>query len=529
MTLVEGPDGRQSPISVVSAPLGSSTSLELKEWQDAPTADQLGSSIFADRVFRVDTREELARVLEMAGNDGHVVRALGAGTSSKAFTAPPRSFMEGEGKKGLTLVAFGEGPNSEFKRCEVDLDRGVVHVGAGVSLDEVARVVKEASYGRLENPLTITTMDAKAVATALGSGGVADSSDSAFSTMAASKWMDGRGRIHEERYKLGSYFDPETSSFYPVHPHQIGREMTGRGGPFGVGMEVSLKLRKAPRSVETVIFPFSGTTEEVRARLMQFILEMNQKGDAVESDGPVELRSLEVMDREAMTVAGEVSSWRPKFSGDEAKLIVIADFGLKTDESALGSIYEAGFLPDDFVESDCFQMLGQGDKELCRTFRLHGPDHMRTILKRDFPDARTESTDWAVDATDPSLVQWYFEQFFALHDQIAPHAARQALYGHARTRLDFHHRKIVRDRLAMDRYDASALDLSLEFTQREKAGKNVRGRGEKVEQSHGHDLLRIGLQRERGHQASNVALLNDSDPAGLFLPQAPERWKEERY
>ena len=87
-------------------------------WVDGPQMDSLGAAVVAHRAFRVKTREELARVLEAAGEEKVLVRPAGALTSSKAFVAPPAGFMAEHKKKGVWLVGFD--PSGEFGEIHVD-------------------------------------------------------------------------------------------------------------------------------------------------------------------------------------------------------------------------------------------------------------------------------------------------------------------------------------------------------------------------------------------------------------------------
>ncbi len=278
-------------------------------WGDGPQMDSLGAAVVAHRAFRVKTREELARVLEAAREKRVLVRPAGALTSSKAFVAPPAGFMAEHKKEGVWLVGFD--PSGEFGEIHVDFAREEVSVGAAVSLQQMDDAVSErtriqngSNRPRLANRMKITTMDALAVATALGSGGVSDAGHSSVTDMTGSTWMDGRGIVHRENYDPGNYFDLASSSFARVDHRKVGRDMSGRGGPFGIGLTSRFKLVEAPVSVNASVYPFFGSPQDVREQLARFIVDMNRKAVQLEAEqSSLQIASMELMDIHAMNVA----------------------------------------------------------------------------------------------------------------------------------------------------------------------------------------------------------------------------------
>src|SRR5438105_1363434 len=81
-------------------------------------------------------------------------------------------------------------------------------------------------------------------------------------------------------------------------------EMSGRCWPFGIGTRARFKLVEAPIGNYTAIFPFFGSVEAVRAQLAEFVVNMNVTGDRLqEVQSPIQVVSLELMDRAAMDVA----------------------------------------------------------------------------------------------------------------------------------------------------------------------------------------------------------------------------------
>src|SRR3989338_6744376 len=102
--------------------------LEAIQWKDHPPVDSLGSEVVASRAFKVKTKGDLARVLEAATEAKVLVRPTGALTSSKAFVAPPKAFMNEHEKTGVWLVGFD--PSGEFEEINVDFAREEVTVGA---------------------------------------------------------------------------------------------------------------------------------------------------------------------------------------------------------------------------------------------------------------------------------------------------------------------------------------------------------------------------------------------------------------
>lgn len=511
-------------------------------WGDSPTTDSLGASVDAHCAFRVRTREELALVLESARSANVIVRPAGALTSSKAFIGPPPAFMKAHNKSGIWLVGFD--PSGEFGEISVDMGREEVTVGAAVSLQQMndavaehTRIANGSNRPRLTNLMRITTMDALAVATALGSGGVSDDGHSSISTMTGSNWMDGRGVSHRENYDPSDYFGSESSSFARVNHLRVGLEMSGRGGPFGIGLSARFRLGEAPVSQNSVIFPFYGQKESVREQLAKFVVEMNQHARVLKDmQSPVQVASMEFMDIHAMNVASQGTGTRPfNFPSDPACIVIVefaqfdffdTDMTPWASHDAAMQACDANLIPEAFYESMVVVPEGARQKELT-TFRLQGPEHMRSIYKarkREIPLAGSESTDWAVDPTDETLVRWYLGEFFTLYDGVQKDTYRQALYGHLFRRLDLHHRVIVDDPAALYAHTARSTDFGRLVAERQKQGERVRVRGEKVELPFGRDLENIGKLREGAHRDSNVNLLNRIDPNGLFLDRAPERW-----
>lgn len=513
--------------------------LNAMEWKNPPEMDSLGAPVGAQRAFRVKTREELARVLEAAREERVLVRPAGALTSSKAFVNPPKAFMEEQKKNGVWVVSFS--PEGEFGQISLDLDREEVTVGAAVSLAQMDEAVRERSKNgnhraRLANLMKITTMDALAVATALGSGGVSDAGHSSVTTMTGSHWMDGRGVVHRENYKTGDYFDSASSSFARVNHRKVGVEMSGRGAPFGIGLSARFTLGEAPLSTHTFVYPFFGSPEKVRAELAQFTVEMNQLAARLEAEqSPIQVAAMELMDKCALNVAAEGTGSRPFSFSEDPAMVVIVDFDQFDcfgDTACAWSVSDAvekaldlGLVPESFMEH--VAPINEGKRRDVNTFRLQGPEHIRSILKRrkaEFPHVGSESTDWAVDPCDENLVQWYLGHFFKIHDAVQKDTHVQALYGHLFRRLDLHHRVIVDDPTALKRHIVRATTFGHEIAERQKNGERVRVRGEKVELPFGRDLENIGKLREGPHMDSNRRLLRRVDPDGLFKDRAPERW-----
>lgn len=523
--------------------ISSEGDLDKMRWLEHPSMDSLGASVASTHAFQVGTRGELAKVLEFAREEKMLVRPAGALTSSKAYVAPPQSFMDHHGRRGVVLVGFKS--EGEFGRINVDLDREEVTVGAAVSLqamdDEVARVSSVANGStrpRLANLMKITTMGASAVATALGSGGVSDAGESAISLMTGSRWVDGRGILHRENYDPRGYFNRISSTFARVDHRQIGAQMTGRGGPFGIGLEARFKLAEAPVSSNTVVYPFYGSREEALAALEEFTVSMNTLSDRLKAEqSPIQVQSLELMDSAAMEIASEgMSGWKPAINGrGDLQFAVIADFAqfdfLDRGESAwsantaIEQAFEQGLVPEAFYET-ATPIDGEAAEKL-RAFRLQGPEHIRMkykdIRSRN-PQAASESTDFAVDPKDPNLVRWYFDHFFRIHQAVQPHMAVQALYGHLLNRLDLHHRVVLTDPAQMRAHNARLTSFGQEVVLRQKNGEKVRVRGEKVELPTGRDLILMGMQRDGAHRDANVELLNRIDPGWLYGDRAPERW-----
>lgn len=518
--------------------------LEALAWPGVPPMDSLGSRVDQTRAFTVKTREELARVLEAAWEADAIVRPGKGFTSSKVFVAPPQAWMDAHRKKEVWVVGFDN--RGEFGRIEVDMRDQKVTVGAAVSLQEMDDAVREqtivangARRPRLANVMRITTMDAGAVATALGSGGVSDAGESSISAMQGSEWMDGRGVVHRECYTTQDYFGPASSSFGRVNHLRVGQEMSGRGGPFGIGLESTFKLVEAPVEDYTAVFAFNGSRESLREQLARFVVGMNLKADELRREqAPIQLMSLELMDRNAMDIAAEGVGSRPNFQfHTEPDLIVIADFAqydwwddgdaALSDNDAIGQAFELGLVPEELFEAVNPIPRGEKRKELTK-FRLQGPEHIRMMLKQrklTNPQVGSESTDWAVDPRNEALVKWYFDEFFKLHDQVQPAVVHQALYGHLFNRLDLHHRVVVDDPAALKLHQSRAVSLGLQFSERQKNGERVRVRGEKVENPFDRrDSMTISRLREGPHRDSNVRLLKRVDPAGLFKDRAAERW-----
>lgn len=515
--------------------------LDALEWRDVPDMDSLGAKVDQTRAFRVSTRGELARVIETANEAGVILRPAGAFTSSKAFSAPPPAWMQAQRKNGVWVVGFDK--RGEFGEINVDMSREEVTVGAAVSLQEMDDAVRErtvvengSARPRHANVIRITTMDALAVATALGSGGVSDAGESSISAMKGSQWMDGRGIVHNENYDPKDYFDPSSSSFARVDHRRVGMEMSGRGAPFGIGLQSRFKLVEAPVESFTAVYPFFGSDAAVRAQLAEFVTCMNVTADRLKLEqAPLQVAALEAMDFDAMNVAAEGLGRKPFSFSEDPSLIVIADFAQYDwwdegtsawdDMEALCQANELGLIPPDFQET--VVSIGGASKREVTNFRLQGPEHMRAILKRrklTSPLVGSESTDWAVDPRDPMLVQWYFDRFFQLQDIAKKTAHRRALYGHLLNRLDLHDREIFDDPKDLRAHLSRSISFGHEVAARQKAGQRVRVRGEKVELPYGRDLETIGKLREGPHRDSNVRLLKRVDPNGLFKDRAPERW-----
>ncbi len=515
--------------------------LDIPEW-DAPRHDEMGSPVDRHHAFGVSTRDQLAAVLEFAAEGNLLVSPAGALSSSSQFKSPPRDWMERHNKKGIVLVGFDEGPKSEFSTLEVDSNAMTATVGAAVNLQALSDAVDARSDGKLENLLTITTMNAKAVATLLGSGGVSDSAHSVDSVALGSEWMDGKGGVHEETYVPGDYFD--YSSFNEVNPAQVGREMSGRGGPFGIGLDATVKLFHAPVNIVRAIYPFARgnkSLDDVRRDFLQTIVELNK---ARRQNGLLLApRAIEYMDKHAVSLARDAMGWSPNLSEDVEFLMVVefaqtrrADL---SDASIGMSLYSDGFIPEvyaDYADGVYFNRKSTDEnshyKKLER-FRLLGPEQIRALRKRDFPKASTVSTDFAVDASNEALVQWHGAEIFALQDQIADPAARTVLYGHGFHRFDPHFRVVMPDEAAFQAHRERLLDFGHRFVGKEMTyraeGRNcMRERGEKPELGLPGEIDAevIGAKRNAHHRGSNVELLNRLDPQELFIHRARERQRD---
>lgn len=497
------------------------------EWNDAPVKDELGSAIDRTHAFRVSTREQLAEVLAWAGENKLLVSPGGAFSSSSAFKALPKEWMEKHGKKGIVLVGFDESPKSEFSQISVDTDKMEVSAGAAVNLKHLSDVVDSESRGELENRMTITTMNAKLVATLLGSGGVSDSALSVDSLCTASEFMNGRGKVRSETYIPGDYFD--YSSFDMVNPNQLGREMSGRGGPFGIGLNATIKLFERPKKTYKVIYEFSrsiGSVDIIRRSFLDTIVAMNiaaqQKGLALVP------RAFEIMDGSAIKMAGDAMNWMPSHITSDPELIIIAEFAQPEsgDHDVLDYLLSNGFVPDAYMPfADNIRVVGSCDTHQLETFRLFGPDEIRNIRKRQFPKAPTVSTDFAVAAADSGLTHWYGNEIFELQDKMKNSGAIGVLYGHGFKRFDPHYRVVSPDEKAFAAHEERLADLGNEFVRREmdlraNGIRTMRERGEKPES---RDDKVISANRSPAHQAANVKILNEEDPHGLFRHRAKER------
>lgn len=504
--------------------------ISASEWE-APLKDELGSPVDRTRAFRVSTNRELAEVLSWAAERSMIVSPVGSLTSSSNFKAPPDEWMEKHGKKGVVLIGFSESEGSEFARVSFDMDRMEVTAGAAVSLKHLSDLVGEEGRGQLENRMTITTMDAKLVATLLGSGGVSDSALSVDSLATASEWIDGKGEVHSETYTPGDYFD--YSSFNPVTAGQVGKEMSGRGGPFGVGLNATIKLFESPKQIHRVVYAFrrDGRTEEdVQTAFLDTIVELNQA--RAQKGLELEPRAFEIMDAAAMKIAREAMGWAPPNLHDDTDIIIIAEFAQMNtgDPAVMEWLFENGFIPDAYMaDVENIQLLKSADASSIEKYRLFGPDEIRNIRKRKFPKAPTISTDFAVDAADSELVRWYGSEIFKLQRQLGNGETVGVLYGHGFKRFDPHYRVVVPDQARFKDHEARLLDLGHRFVEKEMTlraqGLNkMRERGEKPELAFGFDHQVIGKKRTDSHRASNNKLLDELDPNSLFLHRAAERW-----
>lgn len=506
---------------------------ESKEWIDVPSKDSTGGEISFAKAIKVSTREQLAEVLDLAKKEKMLVQAAGSFTSSGSFKSIPREWLDSHDKKGLILVGFDNGSKSEFSNIEVDVQNKEARVGAAVQLHDLSSKVADVSDGRLENRMTITTMDAGAVATLFGSGGVSDEAHSVTSLALDGEFMDGKAELHQEKYSPGKYWD--YSSFDPVNRGQIAKEMSGRGGPFGIGTEAVIRLHDAPKSSYKVIYGFKavGSRFEIEKKFLDTIVALNQ-ARINSGDDVLRPRSFEIMGADAMQVASEGMNWFPQGIEKDSPLIIIAEFakfepGVMGNEELVDKMMERGFLPDTF-DMDNFVICNSSNSVLLDTFRLQGPEHIRAIKKRDFPNAATISTDFAVDASDEELVYWYGEKFFDLRARLEGKPGnRGVLYGHAFDRFDPHFRVIVSDPAEFREHESRLVDLGREFVEKEialraKGMRKMRERGEKTEQPGGFDYKVIGSNRTSAHQNSNLEIQEECDPYGLFLHRARERW-----
>lgn len=502
---------------------GAKSRIEMLDWKDAETKDALGTPIQRTEAVRVSTIAELQEVIEWARERGRLVQAAGAFTSSGSFKMPPKEWMDKHEKTGLVLVGFDNRPTSEFSHVSVDLDSMKASVGAAVSLEALGHAVTDASRGQLENRMTITTMDAGAVATLLGSGGVSDEAHSMTSLGVASRWVDGNAKVHEEHYEPGEYFD--YSSFDEVKPDQVGKEMTGRGGPFGVGVEATVRLFEAPRGVYKVIYGF-GNSPDTEEKFLTAIADLNAAKKSV-SGSEFRPRAFEIMDRSAMNVAEEGMSWKPSLPGD-TELVIIAEFADFGGGDFASFLFENGFMPDS-IDGERVVLVEEKDTQKLDRFRLQGPEHIRAIKKRNFSDASSISTDFSVDASNRELVNWYGTEIFRLRRDLAGTNGIGVLYGHGLTRFDPHFRTIIEDPAVFKAHEEKLLGIGHEFVRRElearaNGERSMRERGEKPEQSFGFDYKVIGSKRSGYHKETNGRLLKSIDPDGLFMHRAPERW-----
>ncbi len=502
---------------------GVKSRIEMLNWADAETKDALGTPIQRTEAVRVSTVAELQEVIDWARERRRLVQAAAAFTSSGSYKMPPQEWMDAHEKTGLVLMGFDPKPSSEFSHVEVDLDNMRASVGAAVSLEALSHAVNDVSKGQFENRMTITTMHAGAVATLLGSGGVSDEAHSMTSLGLASRWVDGKGQVHNEEYEPGKYFD--YSSFDPVTPGQIGKEMTGRGAPFGIGLEATVRLFEAPREVHKVIYGFTKDEEE---SFLRTIVAFNLAKQALGESG-FRPRAFEIMDKSAMNVAKEGMNWAPALPED-TELVIIAEFADFGGDDFSTFLFENGFVPDS-VDAERISIVEGKDTKKIDNFRLQGPEHIRAIKKRKFPDASSISTDFAVDAADTDLVMWYGSKIFELRRQLADTSGIGVLYGHGLTRFDPHFRTIIQDPVVFAAHEERLLEIGHEFVRRELALREqgirkMRERGEKPEQASpkSFDYKVIGSKRSGAHQNSNSKLLKDLDPEGIRLHSAAERW-----
>ncbi|MEK7145801.1 MAG: hypothetical protein AAB802_01300, partial [Patescibacteria group bacterium] len=371
--------------------------LRASEWETPPPngfRDEVNQPIKFDVALKARTSEDVARVLEYAAENHLIVKTGGAITSSGSFTHPEKEWMDAHGKEGAILLTFSDAPDSEFNRIEINEEEATATAGAAVSLQKLRDAVDHQTEGRLVSPMRITTMDARLVATFLGSGGVSDACSDMNSLMAASQWMDGTGRIVKEEYARGTYFD--WSCFNRVNKGRIGVEMSGRGGPFGVGLHATTRLREPYVEVNRFVISFleGDDPEEVHASVLGFIHQLNMGAQSMASGLKFKPVGVEIMDKHSIALAARNGHKLEAIPGN-TQTVVILDAAQAFDEKNKGpdeviSWYlENGLMDADLVmdeEKVSFVPLTQcQDVEAAEAFRLAGPDGARRVIKQAFP------------------------------------------------------------------------------------------------------------------------------------------------
>lgn len=530
-----------SPNNPKLVPRGAMDELVSKSWMerkaDGEAKDEASKPMNFDVAFLAKTERDVRHVLEWAAERDCIVDVVGAASSSDCFDKPHREWLEEQGKKGRVLLELSGNEDSDFSHVRIDEEQQIAHVGAGLSLEEVRNIVDHRTNQRLESPMTITTMDARLVATFMGSGGAADDASDATSLCAANVYMDGRGhRVHEDYSHLAdvaTYFGFNT--FDPVNPKQMALEMMGRGGPFGVGMYSTTRLR--PKlDKHRFVLNLMGDAEETQHAMIDSIVELNQRGKELKKAGLQVIKpfSMEMMDRAAIELA-----WEAGFSSagihEDAQRIVILTFAQTAEcEDAMEWMYDNGlFLEDWCYDMDRFdvkEVKGEDNVKAVEAFRLAGPDQARVLIKRWEKEGKkvySTSTDFAVAAWEAELVGEYGNLLFDLQRNLQakarPGTAYFLGYGHGAWRFDPHVRLVTTDRELYEEYCAEVLALGHMIVKWQKEGRLARIRAEKPETLKSRDLELMGFQRDFEHRESNRRVLEERDPQGLFLHKAVER------
>lgn len=510
--------------------------------------DEVGDPIRFHRAFAVKTSEQLAQVLEFAAEESCVVTPMGAATSSGSFKHLTATWLAAHQKKGVVLVRFPDSPDSEFSEIVLDESGQRARVGAAVSIAKLTHSIETLTEGRLVNPMTITTNEARLVATFVGSGGVSDYCRSMSDLMDEATWMDGSigaDSVRHNTFKMPStYFD--YGSYKRVDPDRIPLDMSGRGGPFGIGLHVGIRLEKAPLSKDRVVIHFNtnGDKFEVYKTFLDFISHVNRAAKDFGGHLKVKPRGMEIMDRASIQMLAQRGKRFPHLP-DTAQVSLIMDLIQDQEDGELMDgweklfwLAEEGIFPSNIWDSimgeeGLYSMvpLNTEDAKQAESFRLDGPDQARWFIKHGYGDqvVHKTSTDFAVAAWEQDLVIDYGMQHFALmesiRDRLKPDGSEGFLpgYGHAAWRFDPHGRLFTPNKTLYQEYVAGKRRLGEWIVKKIREGRSVRVRGEKPEQPGGLDAEIIASGRLPKHVEANKRIYEKHDPHGLFMHRDANR------